>query len=47
MVRIGIRWQIAALVLISSLIGLAVVTIATWVGSPSAYHCPFNSLALG
>jgi hypothetical protein len=32
MVRIGIRWQLAALVIIASLIGLAVVTIATWVG---------------
>jgi hypothetical protein len=31
MVRIGIRWQLAALVLISDLIGLSVVIIATWV----------------
>jgi hypothetical protein len=31
MVRIGIRWQLAALVVISSLIGLAVIAIATWV----------------
>jgi hypothetical protein len=37
MVRIGIRWQLAALVLISSLIGLAVVTIATWVGRSMNY----------
>lgn len=29
--RVGIRWQLAGLVLLSSLIGLAVVTIATWV----------------
>jgi hypothetical protein len=36
MVRIGIRVQLAALVLISSLIGIAVVTIATWV-SPSLH----------
>jgi hypothetical protein len=31
MVRVGIRWQLAALVVISSLIGLAVISIATWV----------------
>jgi hypothetical protein len=31
MVRVGIRWQLAALVLVSSLIGIGVVTIATWV----------------
>jgi hypothetical protein len=31
MVRVGIRWQFAALVVISSLIGLAVISIATWV----------------
>lgn len=31
MVRIGIRWQLAALVVLASLIGLAVVTIATWI----------------
>ncbi|KAF2401973.1 hypothetical protein EJ06DRAFT_370004 [Trichodelitschia bisporula] len=33
--RIGIRWQLAALVVIASLIGLAVVTIATWVTNHS------------
>jgi hypothetical protein len=30
-IRLGIRWQLASLVLFSSLVGLAVVTIATWV----------------
>ena len=29
--RVGIRWQLASLVLFSSVVGLAVVTIATWV----------------
>jgi osomolarity two-component system sensor histidine kinase SLN1 len=31
MVRIDIRWQLAALVLLSSMTGLAVVTISTWI----------------
>jgi osomolarity two-component system sensor histidine kinase SLN1 len=35
MLRIGIRWQLASLVVISSLIGLAVVTIATWITNHS------------
>jgi hypothetical protein len=33
-VRIGIRWQLATLVLITNLVGLSVVTIATWVCLP-------------
>jgi hypothetical protein len=39
MVRIGIRWQLAGVVLLSSLVGLAVIAIATWVSLISTLHC--------